>query len=142
MYALVKDICKTKAEPEVDKTVKKTAETDGSTEAEAKKKEAEEKKEDAGFNINEFLDELCSDTDDIQSANTDVADTIESTVSTAKENAMSFLKDALMPLIESLQSPLSETVEILSKPPEQNMEMNTIESNTNQDEPNQALSDQ
>lgn len=140
LAALVKDICKTKAEPEVDKTVKKTAETDGSTEVEAKKEE--EKKEDAGFNVNEFITELFADTNDIQSANTEVADTIESTVSTAKENAMSFLKDTLMPMIESLQSPLSETIEILSKPPAENLEMNTIELNTNQYEPNQALSDQ
>lgn len=58
MSALVKDICNTKATPEVDKAVKKTTETDGST-------EAEEKKEDVGFNINEFLDELFVDTDDI-----------------------------------------------------------------------------
>ena len=55
---------------------------------------------------------------------------------------MSFLKDTLMPMIESLQSPLSETIEILSKPPAENLEMNTIESNTKQYEPNQALSDQ
>lgn len=140
LVALVKDICKVDTQPKVDKAVKKTAETDGSTKVEEKKAEEENSKSD--FDMNEFLDELFSDTDDIQSANTDIANNIESTVATAKENAMSFLKDSLMPLLESFSTPLQETVDLLGKPPGQNLEMNTIVNNNNAQEPNQALSDQ
>ena len=131
LFAVVKDICNIDLTIKADTEAKKTA-------------EAEEKKQDeaAGFDPNEFLTELMSDTDDIQSANTEMADTIESTVSTAKENAMLFLQDALMPLIESMNSPLQETIDILSKPPEQTLEMNTIAANANTNEQNPALSDQ
>lgn len=139
LVALVKDICNVDIKSGVDKELQKSVEVDGAKD-EAKK---DEEKKDTGFNVNEFLDELLSDTDDIQSTNSEITNNIEATAATAKDNAMSFLKDALMPLIESLQTPLSETIDILSKPPEQKLEMNTIAVNSkNKDEPNPAMSDQ